>query len=251
MPYSVFDRQWRTRMQFKFLGRIPADDKLHQVFQIHTEERGRPPRCVNIPCVGCVPQYAPTIYGGQSGFDPAGDCRGYFTLRKFQMHNNCYNYALDIASNSMAQPGRIHGIQRCGDFKTKLIIEGAILDGLQFLGDKNARLRDVLRKAAKWRGTLIALLMAPPEDVDTARFPGDFHWVRCDDLESSSWSHKPGTDQVSRLDFAGKPVTDPSRAAWHLNAGPLTSTPPGQRDFITAYKFKAWMFVPSKSVDII
>jgi hypothetical protein len=237
------------RVPFKLLGRIPEDDPFHQVLKIRTEKVGPPPRCVNVPGVGCVPQYARTVYGDQAGYDPAGDCRGYFTLRKFQMHNNCYNYALDIASNSMAQPGRIHGIHRCGDFNTKLIIEGAILDGLQLLGGKDVPLSDVRDQSSKRDGILVALLMAPADHI--VGFPGDFHWVRCHDLECSSWSQKPGTDQVSNLDFAGEPITDPSRATWRLNAGPLKPPPPGQRDFITAYKFRAWMFVPPKGVKII
>jgi hypothetical protein len=237
------------RIPFKFLGRIPEDDPLHQVLPFGALDLGPPPQCVNIPGVGCVPQYAPTVYGNHDGFDPASDCRGYFTLLKFQVHNNCYNYALDIASNSMAQPGRIHGIRRCGDFDADLIIEGAILDGLRLLGEQDTPLSDVLEQAEDLDGTLVAFLMAPPDhSVD---FPGDFHWVRCDDPGSSSWSQKPGTDQVSNLDFAGVPIMDPSCATWSLNAGPLKPNPPGLPDFLTAYKLRAWMFVPNTGVDII
>jgi hypothetical protein len=190
------------------------------------------------------------VYGDQDGFDPANDCRGYFTLFKFQVHNNCYNYALDIASNSMAQPGRRHGFVMHGDFDGDLVIEGAMLDGLKLLGERGVPLSDALEQAAELDdGTLVALLMAPPDH--SVGFPGDFHWVRCDDLESSSWSQKPGTDQVTNLDFAGAPIADPSCAAWSLNAGPLNPTAPGGSDFLTAYKLRAWMFVPDTGIDII
>jgi hypothetical protein len=238
------------RIPFKFLGRIPEDDPLHQVLSFGALDLGPAPQCVNVPGVGCVPQYAPTVYGDHDGFDPATDCGGYFTLLKFQVHNNCYNYALDIASNSMAQPGRMHGMVRHGDFDGDRVINDALLDGLKLLGERSVRLSDVLRQAADLDdGSLVALLMAPPDhSVD---FPGDFHWVRCDDLESSSWSQKPGTDQVSNLDFAGKPIADPSCATWSLNAGPFNPTKPGGPDFLTAYEFRAWMFVPDSGVHII
>jgi hypothetical protein len=238
------------RIPFKFLGRIPEDDPLHQVLSFDAFALGPPPKCVKVPGVGCVPQYAPTVYGDHDGFDPATDCSGYFTLFKFQVHNNCYNYALDIASNSMAQPGKMHGMVMKGDFCGERVIEGAILDGLKLLGEKGVRLSDVLEQAADLDdGTLVALLMAPPDH--TVGFPGDYHWVRCDDLESSSWSQKPGTDQVSNLDFAGAPIEDPSCATWSLNAGPLNTTSSGGSDFLTAYKLRAWMFVPDTGVDII
>jgi hypothetical protein len=192
------------------------------------------------------------VYGDHDGFDPATDCQGYFTLFKFQMHNNCYNYALDIASNSMAQPGQMHGMVRQGDFDGDRVIEGALLDGLKLLGERGVRLSDALEQAADLDGgSLVALLMAPPDDSVDVDFPGDFHWVRCDDLKSSSWSHKAGTDQVSKLDFAGVPIADPSCAAWSLNAGPRNPTKPGSPDFLTAYEFRAWMFVPDTGVDII
>ena len=238
------------RIPFKFLGRIPEDDPLHQVLPFGALDLGPPPQCVNVPGVGCVPQYAPTVYGDHDGFDPATDCQGYFTLFKFQVHNNCYNYALDIASNSMAQPGKMHGMVMKGDFCGERVIEGAMLDGLKLLGERSVRLSDALEQAADLDdGTLVALLMAPPDH--TVDFPGDFHWVRSDDLESSSWSQKAGTDQVSNLDFAGAPIADPSCATWSLNAGPLKPTPTGGSDFLTAYKFRAWMFVPDTGVDII
>ena len=223
---------------------------MHQVITAGPLDLGPPPQCVNVPGVGCVPQYAPTVFGDHAGFAPATDCQGYFTFSKFQAHNACYSYALDIASNSMAQPGRKHGFVIEGDLDGDQVIEGALLDGLKLLGEQGVRLRHVLKQAAELRhGTLVALLMAPPDHG--IGFPGDFHWARCDDLEFSSWSQKAGQDQVSNLDFAGAPIADPSQATWSLNAGPLDPTAPSGSDFLTAYKFRAWMFVPDTGIEII
>jgi len=240
----------QRRIPFKFLGRTPDDDLLHQVRPFGALDSGPAPNCVEVPGVGSVPQYAPTVYGDHTGFDPATDCQGYFTLFKFQVHNNCYSYAVDIASNSMALPGRLHGTAWPGDFEGDRVIQGALLDGLGFLAERGARLSDVLEQTADLDvGTLVALLIAPPDH--SVGFPGDFHWVRCDDLETLSWSQKPGTDQASTLDFAGVPITDPSCASWSVNAGPLDPSKPDGPDFLTAYTFRAWMLVPDTGVDII
>jgi hypothetical protein len=240
----------QQRIPFRFLGRTADDDPLHRVLPIGTLDMGNAPHCVNIPNVGCVLQYAPTVRGDHSGYDPATDCEGYFTMFKFQVHNNCYNYALDIATNSFALPGRMHGLLMTGDFYGDEVMEAAMLDGLKLLGKADVPLDDVLEQVEDLDdGTLVALVMAPPEA--SIKFPGDFHWVRCDDLDSSSWSQKPGPDQVSDLDFAGDPITDPSTANWALNAGPYKPKAPGEPDFLTAYKFHAWMFVPGTDIDII
>jgi hypothetical protein len=243
----------QTRIPFKLLGGIPDDDLLHRVLPEEPFGTGPAPGCVNVPGVGCVPQYAGTIRGDRKGFHPATDCKGYFTLSKFQVHNNCYNYAVDIATSTMAQPGRMHGLVKQGDFDPDRLIKGAELDGLQLLGGKELHVDDVLKEAAsRGSGVLVAFLFAPPVHSECVNFHGDYHWVRCDNLEYSRWSHKPGTDQITTLDFAGEAVTDPTRATWSLNAGPLDpNAPPGASDFLTRYTFRAWMLAPDKGVEIV
>jgi hypothetical protein len=197
-----------------------------------------------------VPQYAPTVIGEDAGYDPATDCQGYFTSFKYQVHNNCYNYAVDIATNTMAQPGRRHGMTMPGDVDADRVVRGAQADGLILAGEPGTPLSDVLEQAPDLGdGHLVALLIASPDH--SVGFPGDYHWVRCDDLESSSWSQKDGPDQMTDFDFAGVPIVDPSTANWTVNAGPYKTTKPGSPDFLTKYCFRAWMFVPDTGIDII
>src|SRR3954469_13471686 len=98
--------------RFKFSGRIAPHDQLHQLVQAAGPEAADQviaPNYVNIPGVGNVPQYATTVAGPLVGYDPAGDCDGYFMSASFQPNNNCAAYSCVVASNSFAQPGRMHG----------------------------------------------------------------------------------------------------------------------------------------------
>jgi hypothetical protein len=237
-------------LRFKFKGRIPDDDLLHQLVPLPAAGTQPMAGCVCVPGVGQVPQYAKTIVGQALCYDPATDCQGYFTSSKFQVHNNCYNYALDIASNSMAQPGRKHGLVWTGDVDGDQVVKGAQLDGLILVGQPGATINNLRDLEPQYgNGHFVALLIAPP--VDEVTFPGDFHWVRCDDLEYSRWSQKDGPDQVTNFDFAGAPIADPSQATWTVNSGPFKTTAPGSPDFVVTYQFKAWMFVPHGGVEII
>jgi len=235
---------------FRLKGRIPDDDYLHQVAAFDSAALVRPPRWVHVPEVGRVPQYAPVVFGKNLRYHPASDCRGYFTASKFQTHNNCYNYALDIATNTMAQPGRKHGLVINGDTNGGEVLRGALKDGLILVGKGDTKIAHLRRQASHLRdGHFVALLISLPNK--SVGFPGDFHWVRCDDLQSLSWSNKDGPGQVTALDFAGRPVVDPSKANWKLNSGPIAPNKQGSPDLYLTYRFRAWMFVPRKGVDII
>src|SRR5438067_1564068 len=123
-------------LKFKLKGRIPDDDTRHQIMASLT-----PPllaaKSVHVPGVGYVPQYADTVFGTSVRYDPANDCKGYFTSSKFQAHNNCYNYAVDIATNTIAQPGRRHGIllsASLGPDNADVVVKGAEADCLIHAG---------------------------------------------------------------------------------------------------------------------
>jgi hypothetical protein len=226
----------------------PEDDPLYQVTAVRNPGSGPAPHCVYVPRVGCVPQYAQTVPGTNDGFDPANDCQGFFTSFKYQVHNNCYNYAVDIATNTMAQPGRRHGISILGDVDADTVVRGALADGLKMAGESGTPLSDVLEWASDLGDVhLVALLICPADSNFGWR--GDYHWVRCDDLQTSSWSQKDGPDQMTDFDFSGVPIVDPSQANWIANQGPAPK--PGSPDFFTTYRFHAWMFVPHTGVDII
>ena len=192
------------------------------------------------------------MVGENAGYDPAGDCCGYFTSSKYQVHNNCYNYALDIATNTMAQPGRMRGLSLPGDIDPDWVVCCAQQDGLILAGGPDTTLADLRRRMPDLRDgnevTLVALLIATADD--NVGFGGDFHFVRCDDFESSSWSQKDGPDQMTNFDFAGDPISDPSRATWTVNNGPFNTAKPGA-DYYIKYWLRAWMIVPGTGLPII
>jgi hypothetical protein len=227
---------------------ISQDDPLRQVTAVRNPGSGPAPHCVYVPGVGCVPQYAHTIVGANDGFDPANDCRGFFTSLKYQVHNNCYNYAVDIATNSMAQPGRRHGISMPGNVNADLVVRGALTDGLIMAGEPGTPLNDVLERASDLDDVHLVALLICPADASVG-WEGDYHWVRCHDLETSSWSQKDGPDQITDFDFAGMPIADPSQATWTANQGPAPKS--GSPDFFTTYSFRAWMLVPHRGVEIL
>jgi hypothetical protein len=240
-------------MRFKLSGRIPEDDIAHQVAAVRPMGLAAWPNWIYIPGVGFVPQYAPTVYGENDGYDPANDCDGNFASFKYQVHNNCYNYALDIATNSFAHPGRMHGLQMPGDIDADWVVICAQKDGLILVASGDIALDELHRKEPHLRdgreGHLVALLIAPADH--SAGFGGDFHWVRCDDFESSDWSQKDGPDQMTTFDFAGDTIRDPSRANWTVNNGPLDTTKPGGSDYYFTYRLRAWMFVPHTDIMVI
>lgn len=239
--------------RLKFSGRIAPHDELHQVLpDTGAEGIAAPadqviaPHYVDVPGVGKVPQYAPTVDGPFVGYDPAQDCGGAYMSFKFQPNNNCYAYACDVASNSFAQPGRMHGFLLPDPPTGPAAQEGAEKDGLQFVGDDIAAVRE--HGAGGAPGHYVALFISPD---DTAHgWPGDYHWARCDDpVGYASWSQKDGGDQVTDFDFAGEPITDPSTANWTVNQGPISQR--DSDDLVVAYEFFAFMFVPEGAVSII
>ncbi len=118
-------------------------------------------------------------------------------------YNNCYNYALNIATGRHSQPGRwkIPGghqgwpYERATDpLQCEYLAAGAIYDGLTFLGPA-------------WNGDLacsenchmVALFVHPGKD---------FHWIRRD--QDGTWSHKLGKLQPARITKNQRPITDPT-----------------------------------------
>ena len=208
------------------------------------------PHFVKVDRVGYIPQYAPTLVGDSVRFDPATDCNGYFTSSKFQAHNNCYNYGVDTATNTIAQPGRMNGITITGNIDAEQVVQGARLDGLILVGGPGTDIGGLRNSAPKLgAGHFVALLIAPA--APALQFDGDYHWVRCDDLGAPSWSQKDGPDQVTNFDFAGSPIHDPAVAHWSVNSGPPGTGKPGAPDLVVTYQFHAYMFVPRAKVIII
>jgi hypothetical protein len=131
----------------------------------------------------CAPRYEPSWWndGGQR-----------------QQHNNCYNYAANYRTDTFAQPGR-----------AAEAMYGAItVDEV-----KKAAMADMLEDASAIgnnppaEGHLVALVIAPS---------WDYHWYRMN--RNCSWSHKPGSTEVTNLDNAGEKIRNPKNA----NRGPYT-----------------------------
>jgi hypothetical protein len=233
---------------FKLSGIVPADDNLHKPVALDADEVA--PIYVEVPGGRKIAQYAKTVPGKSLTFDPAHDCDGSFTSSKYQVNNNCYNYACNIATNSFAQPGRLHGffLELEGGPTGPIIVKGAEEDGLIRVTGANLTLARLKKNVASFRtGHFVALLISPPKSA--VGWDGDYHWVRCDTTNPFAWSQKDGTDQVTNFDFGGNKIKDPRTAVWSVNQGPLIKNDP--RDIIVHYYFYCFMFAPVGKVHII
>lgn len=282
-----------TSRFFKLSGMIHPDDRLHQV-ELHDDESNAPnehfiaPKIVVVklhkPVVIdgktytaiTVPQYSDTVRGGKAAhYDPAGDCNGNFMSYKFQPNNNCYAYGTNIATNSFAQPGRKSGYLLTSEDQVtfekfgEAVRSYAEKDGLIYVGTTKDELLQYKSDNFKsgMEGHFTALLISPRSEIladKDLEWPGDYHWVRCDNSSEGcdSWSQKDGNDQVTNFDFAGNLITDPATANWTVNQGPpsiIKKDKDGNEyiagskgaEFIVEYGFYCYMFVPDKGVDII
>lgn len=238
--------------KFRFSGRVAEADVRHSLLGEGPDGQLVPPTWVESTW-GKVAKYAPTVRSKSTGYDPAGDCDGAFMSCNYQPNNNCYAYACNIASNTFPQPGRASGAPSLwSDFTPGLVVSNAESDGLMRIG---TTLDEVKAHAATGAsGHYVALMFSEPESSiggdSSANWPGDYHWARCDDLASSSWSQKDGGDQVTDFDFAGQPITDPAAANWRVNQGPVSSA--DTNEYRVTYDFVCYMFVPyTTPVDIL
>jgi hypothetical protein len=246
---------------FKYSGLNPPNDPFHYTFNANFVSgpggertvRIAAPSSVQLPGGKHVAQWAPTVRNPVAGFHPNSDCDGNFTAAKHQPNNNCYNYACNIASNSFAVPGRLHGANyydTSGKLTQQNVIAAAQADGLKLIGNVTVSLADAVALAGPAHsdtGHLVCLLISDP--IPKIGWDGDFHFVRSDYPEGNSWSQKSGTDQIADFDFAGEPISDPSAACWVVNQGPAHLG--GSTAFLSRYFFAAWMFVSVKDVQII
>jgi hypothetical protein len=175
-------------------------------------------------------------------------CYGYFLHCNFQPNNNCYNYACNIASNSFAQPGRMHNIWLPTGYSARQVLDGAKKDGLIEIGDKlisPINLHKHLPKEAEGKsGHYVALMYSPP--CTELGWPGDYHWARCDvytpdNADTMVWSQKDGIDSITDFDYLGAKITDPRHASWKVNEGRLLKG--SKLDIVIDYAFYRWMYV--------
>jgi hypothetical protein len=252
-----------TSARFRYSGINPSDDPLHYTFDRGSGDKAtgsdsgtkriKAPLSVELANGQRVAQWAPTVRSNVQGFRPDRDCEGNFTSAKFQVNNNCYNYACNIATNTFALPGRKHGLSytdKKGRLTQKSVLAAVDADGLRLVGGPDMSLATALKKVPEMRlgpGHLIALVISKPKAK--IGWNGDFHFVRCDQRNGGKWSQKNGPDQITNFDYAGLPIRDPSSACWIVNQGP--ADPSRSTAVRSEYQFAAWLFVPYETVDII
>ena len=109
-----------------------------------------------------------------------------------QLKNNCYNYATNYRTDTLAQPGSASGAMY-NSFNCNEVKAGAVADGLidSLLADNKC----------PDEGHLVALVIWPGTD---------YHWYRKG--KDGLWSHKPGRTSVTNLDNSGNSIADPRNA---------------------------------------
>lgn len=135
-----------------------------------------------------------------------------------QLRNNCYSYAINHPDNPPGwklSPGEKAGLGIAKDdkFRPKTLTHLVEADGLLPAG------QDPVAKKGYY---LVAMFVIPGDD---------FHFVRQNN--DGTWSHKPGDEEVTNLDFKDKRITDPKTA----NLGD--------------YKFVSYFYVPEGGLKFI
>jgi hypothetical protein len=115
-----------------------------------------------------------------------------------QLRNNCYSYAINHPDNPpgwKSSPGEAAGlgIAKKNKFDAKDLTRLVEKDGLLPAGDT----------PVQKKGYYLVALFVIPQD--------DFHFLRQD--KDGKWSHKPGDEEVTNVDFKDKLITDPKQAA--------------------------------------
>lgn len=157
-----------------------------------------------------------------------------------QWMNNCYNYAMNKATHTFAQPGREYECSLAQEEEEEecrpapeecdlsyepgdsplLPMEGSLTDPFEicdyvaWYAVMDGSIAPVsLTNEAKDPGecgggpgyTKVALVVRHDfEDVED-----DYHWYRRDN--DGTWSHKPGSTPATNLDGCGKVITDPEK----------------------------------------
>jgi hypothetical protein len=120
---------------------------------------------------------------------------GFWNTPSIRFRNNCYNYATNFVSNTLAQPGRRAGRQ-FASFDCQSVANAAASDGC----------------LPSCRGSVRVVALAI--------WPGfDFHWWRLH--PNASWAHKIGTSPVLQVDNAGRRLTNALTPA-NCDRGPYT-----------------------------
>jgi hypothetical protein len=147
------------------------------------------------PPAQCTPPYEPQKWNGKDGGE-----------------NNCYNYAVNVKTGTMALPGRASGYSvaypptGCSEY-----VKASESDGLRYLGVTKGECNNVESRSEQGCEHKAALFMALSGVVS------DFHWYREDN--TGFWSNKYGAGAATDLDTAYQKIADPETCARSFNFG--------------------------------
>lgn len=131
-----------------------------------------------------------------------------------QFQNNCYNYANNQITFSLAEPGNASNYNRNGQTTVTAWRNAALSDGLMWVGWNFPGNTYTCPNA----GSLIYLT------VDDALPKKDYHWYRLDKA-NGKWTHKMGGTPATDLDASGSTITNPLTA--NRNYGEVNYTDNG------------------------
>jgi hypothetical protein len=157
--------------------------RFHQVREEYKANQVRWP--LRVVC-RCAPLYEPDWWN--DGIQPNSK----------QSTNNCYNYASNYRTDTIAQPGRAAGAEY-GPYSCDSVGPAAVADDLIDTPNANNKCPN--------EGHLVALVIAPDSD---------YHLYRKG--RNGYWTHKPGGTPVTNVDNSGALIRDPRTA----NRGPYT-----------------------------
>lgn len=169
------------------------------------------------------------------------EAKEIYLAEGFQKFSNCYSYAMndrDRYSNNGDNPGeRASGIpdapnyrqlasetEKTHDYKKykELLIKGVEADGAIIAG------KDAGQMDGHYR---VAVYAMPPQKMAKGDNGWtDMHFVR--ENQDGTWSHKPGSLDVTDKDASGKTITNPKTA----NLG--------------GYEFLTYVYVPQGGLDV-
>jgi hypothetical protein len=114
---------------------------------------------------------------------------GFWNTAAVQPHNNCYNYARNLRTNTFAQPGRAHGAQ-ASTMACSNVSKAALADGL--------KKRCNCLPQSEYPRRLMALVIDPG---------WDYHWYR--HQRGGFWGHKPGKTAARNVDSSNVVIVNP------------------------------------------
>lgn len=110
-------------------------------------------------------------------------------------NNNCYNYATNKRTDTIAEPGRAAGVTF--DWRSSTFIAAAVADGLVYLSNPASSCPSQMTKVVAFFQALGGVPV--------------YHFARQD--ADGKWSHKFGNQAATNLDAAGNLITNPLQLA--------------------------------------